>query len=583
MPFAIAIALIGLANQPNNTLVNIEKMQAHMTVLVSDKAEGRLTGSAGERYAGDYIAKQMKDMGLQPGGVNGTYFQEFPTSIGVKASETGNSLKITLPNGKTISATLGKDFNPVVGAKEDTKISGELLFVGEGRTDESRDDYKNLEVSGKIVVLLPAKPGERFNNSARTRIAKEKGAVGVLFFGPIEEKGSFPIMRVTRARGMGRDTGLGGVAISAGFFEKATGLRYATTRKSALEGKLSVIPNGTVAEIQTKTEPNPVTGRNVYGIIPGNDPVLKNQFIVLGAHFDHLGWGDVAAIDGTEKLHRGADDNGSGPSLILEIARYLKNEKTNRRSIMIQFYSGEELGLLGSAAFIKTPTINLDMITAMFNFDMVGNLTNNRIELSGTGTSPTFSELLVYKNGMDIVDVPRLRPDSDQFVFGNKGIPCLFFHTFLHERYHRDTDQMDKINFAGMAQVGALAIDYLTRIDKMDSMLAFKKGDAITERKPPASEGRTGSMGRRVKIGFIPEYSDSGPGVLLSGTSENSPAQKAGLKAGDRVIAWNGKALGSIEDLQEFMLTAVAGKEIELSVQRDGKEIKVKVIPEEPN
>ena len=581
MTIALALALIGLSTPQTGAMVSVEKMRAHLTVLTSDKAEGRLTGSVGERYAGDYLAKQLKEMGAAPAGVGGTYFQEFPANAGTRAG-AGNSLKIILANNKVVTATVGKDFNPVVGGKEDTPVKGEMIFVGEGKSDDTRDDYKNLDVTGKFVLLLPSKPGDRFNNSARARIAKEKGAIGVIFFGPIEEKDSAPLMRVTRARGIGRDSGIGAFSITSGLFEKATGMKYKDARSKALEGKPVSIGAGIRIELTTKTETNSVIGRNIIGMIPGNDPVLKNQYIVIGAHFDHLGWGDVAAVDGTEKLHRGADDNASGSSLILEIARYVLQEKKNRRTILVQFYSGEELGLLGAGAYVKNPTVNLDMVTAMFNFDMVGNLTNNRIELSGTSTSPTFADLLIYKNGMDIVDVPRLRPDSDQFVWGNKGIPCLFFHTFLHERYHRDTDTIDKVNIVGMAQVGGLAIDYLNRIDAMDSMLSFKKGDTLTERKPPAIPGSSSSgMGRKIRIGFIPDYTDSGPGILLTGVTDNSPAQKAGLKAGDRVKSWNSTALNTVEDLQEMMQGAVAGKEVELVVLRDGKELKIKVTPEE--
>lgn len=570
-----------VAADVSDATITSSALRSHVEYLASDKLEGRLTGTEGERLATAYAADFFKSLGLKPGGDKDTYFQEFPVSFGSTIGE-GSELIFTTSTGKEIKAKVGEEFSPVLGSIEKTPVEGGVVFAGEGRVEGERDDFASIDAKGKIVMLFPAAPRDNYNNSARARAAKEKGAVGVIFVGPTEE-GSSKLMLLTRQRGINRDLEIAAACITAELFEKVSGLKYADARKSAAGGYISSsFARGLKAKLTSETAPNNTTGRNVIAILPGNDEKLKDQYIVIGAHIDHVGWGQVGSMSGVEKIHNGADDNASGTSTVLELARYFASTKDNKRSIVFQLYSGEELGLLGSMYWTRNPTVDIKAVTAMINLDMVGRLREDKLTIDGIGTSPDWPALVdKLTGGLDIKKSNGPMSNSDHFSFFRAGIPVLFFHTDLHEHYHRHTDEVDTLNYEGMAKIANLVAEYVRAIDKMSEMVTYKNRNEEIKRTPPKKDDNENhSMGRRVRIGFIPEYGDSGPGVLLAGVSSDSPAQKAGLREGDRILEWDGKKIDSIEGLQEFMMSAQPGKAVTLTVERRGEKIKVTVTPE---
>jgi hypothetical protein len=559
--------------------IDATALQRHVEFLANHKLEGRMTGSPGEREATEYCASFFKEIGALPGGVGGTFFQEFPVSYG-GTKGPNSELRITLSNGTEIPV-LDSDWHAVYGSAENVAVSGQIAFAGEGVVTEQRDDFQGIDVAGKFVILFPAAPRQNPSNAVRAKAAEDKGAIGVIFAGPTED-GAHSVMRTTRQRGIGRDSRLVALAISADLFTKLSGLDYNETRAAAKSGKV-IAPRIAPPTINAKVEiqPNRVTGRNVIAVLPGTDPNLRNQHIVIGAHIDHVGWGDVGSLSGSEKIHYGADDNASGTALVLEIAKHFAQSKSNRRTLVFQLYSGEELGLIGSTFFTRNPTIALDSISAMINLDMVGNYADGKLEISGVGSSPSWPELVAsIKETAEIKTVDGVRPDSDQWPFANQGVPVLFLHTGLHPRYHRHTDTAEFIDYAGMQVVGNAAIEIIKRIDAMAGMPAFKRGQTIVDRKAPETDTTDRNMGRRVRVGLIPEYGDGGPGLLLSGVAENSPAQRAGLQGGDRIIMWGTSKIESIEDIQEIFTNSEAGKAVEVTILRDGKEMKLTVVPE---
>ncbi|MCW5947064.1 MAG: M28 family peptidase [Fimbriimonadales bacterium] len=559
--------------------IDATALQRHVEFLANPKLEGRMTGSPGEREATEYCANYFKEIGALPGGVGGTYFQDFPVTYG--GTKAPNSdLRIKLSDGSEL-AIADSDWSAVYGSAENQVATGSLVFAGEGVVSDQRDDFRGLDVGGKFVMLFPAAPRQNPSNAVRAKAAEDRGAVGVIFAGPTED-GSHSVMRTTRQRGIGRDSRLVALAVSADVFTKLLGLDYNEARTAAKSGKV-IAPKQTSASITAKIEiqPNRVTGRNVIAVLPGNDPNLRNQHIVIGAHIDHVGWGDVGSLSGSEKIHFGADDNASGTAMVLEIAKHFAKSKSNRRTLVFQLYSGEELGLIGSTFFTRNPTIALDSIAAMINLDMVGNYADGKLEISGVGSSPSWPALIdSVKETAEIKSVEGVRPDSDQWPFANQGVPVLFLHTGLHPRYHRHTDTAEFIDYAGMQIVGNTAIEIIKRIDAMAEMPAFKRGQTIVDRKAPATDTSDRNMGRRVRVGLIPEYGDGGPGLLLSGVADNSPAQRAGLQGGDRIIMWGTTKIESIEDIQEIFTNSEAGKAVEVTILRDGKEMKMTVVPE---
>jgi aminopeptidase YwaD len=584
MMYLVILGLcLGLADV-TSVVTTAEALRSHVKFLASAELEGRMTGSEGERKAGDYAKNWFTKYSLLPAGESGTYFQHFDATVGL-TNTADTSLVVHLSNGKTLEAKVGEDYNAVANTSAEAIKGASLVFVGEGIVNESRNDYANLDVTGKVVVVIPSADQRSASNRQKGQWAKEKGAIGIVFAGVLSgdvSKAPLPTMR----NGLRRDTEIVGGWISARFFEKISGLKYSEAKSQAQLGR--VMPgfaSGLKVDLQSGTEPNRVKGRSVMALLPGQDPTMKHQYIVLGAHMDHVGHGGTGSTSGNDSIHFGADDNASGTAAILELAKYFAENKTNKRTLVFQLYSGEELGLLGSTHFVRNPTIVLENVAAMLNFDMVGNLTNNRLLIDGVRSSPTWPGLLdKLGTGFDIVRDPRGQENvagrSDHAAFERQGIPVLFFWTGFHDRYHNEKDTWDLLNYEGQARIVTLAAQVIEEIDKSEKMPPFLRQGQVTDRTPKAPPVMGDSSGRRVRVGFIPEYADAGPGLLLAGVSEGSPAEKAGLRAGDRILKWGEQTIQSIEDLQEVLSIAEPGKPVQLVVRRDGKDLIVTVIPD---
>lgn len=561
--------------------ISAESLRKHVEYLASDALEGRFTGSPGERLAGDYAKKVFEEAGLLPGGEKGTFFQEFPVRFGIEISE-GSYLRFRR-GSETLEAKPGEEFVPVYNGDATNEVTAPVVFAGEGIVTDDRDDYAGVDAKGKIVIVFPS-ADRRQGNRAKARTAQEKGAVGILFAGSPAGAG---ILDLTGQNGILKTEGFLAAAISSQMFERVSGLNFERAREQALAGR--VVPgfaaNVTVT-LKTSTQPKTIIGRNIIGVLPGQDPTLRNQYVVIGAHIDHIGHGEVGALGRTEgdDIFNGADDNASGSAMVLELARYYSRTKSNSRTLVFQLYSGEEMGLLGSRHWVANPTVDLKAITAMINLDMVGNLVENKLIVDGIRSSPIWKDLVNRFGGgfaleFDPTGRRSIAGRSDHAAFESAGIPVLFFNTDEHERYHRANDHPDKLNYEGMERIGTLIINVLSVIDSMPGMVPFQDKDKIVERTPPEAAA---SGARRVRVGLIPNYSDPGPGLLLEGVSENSPAEKAGLRAGDRIIQWDDIKITTIEDLQFVFERAVPFQPATVTIIRDGKEMKLTVIPEPP-
>jgi len=348
----------------------------------------------------------------------------------------------------------------------------------------------------------------------------------------------------------------------------------------AADGKAFDVPNTSIKLI-TDVRPNAGFSRNVIGFLPGNDPALRDQIIVIGGHLDHIGHGDVGAMDRNNEIHNGADDNASGSAGVMELAEYYAATKKNRRSILFMLFGGEEEGLIGSFYFVKNPTVDLSKVTAMLNFDMIGRLKDNKLTVEGVVSSPLWPEWIDAQNteGLAVTKKPDATGASDHTGFFTAGIPVVFFFTNDHEDYHRSTDDWQKINYEGEVKVLRYARRMIDAIDSYDAKIPYQKTVTKTETTPPPTgAGRGGS---KVRIGLQPDYTYSGPGVMLTGVSEGTPAEKAGLKSGDIILAWNGKTVDTLEEMMEFFVTAKAGEAVKLTVQRGSEKKEITVIPEE--
>jgi hypothetical protein len=312
--------------------------------------------------------------------------------------------------------------------------------------------------------------------------------------------------------------------------------------------------------------------RNVVAILPGTSPALRGQVIVIGAHYDHLGLGGFGAMDpdSTGRVHNGADDNASGTAALLETARLLGGRRPARTIVFVAF-SGEELGTLGSSYFVQHPMPQpVDSIYAMLNMDMVGRLRGARLIALGAATARQFPALLDSLNTPPRFDL-RASGDgwgpSDHAVFFAARRPVLHFFTDLHDDYHRSTDDWDKINASGLAQVAQFVADLAWTLANRPGPLTF-----VDAPRPLASAG--GGSGYGAYLGTIPDMTGSGgaTGVRITGVRAGSPAEQAGLQAGDVITAIGGKTIANLFDMTDALRSHEAGDTVVIAVKRGGVE-----------
>jgi Zn-dependent M28 family amino/carboxypeptidase len=307
---------------------------------------------------------------------------------------------------------------------------------------------------------------------------------------------------------------------------------------------------------------------NVFAMLPGRDPALAHEYVVVGAHFDHLGTSTEGALDPDDKkgVRVGADDNASGTAAVLELARVFAAAPA-RRSIIFANFTGEELGLLGSAYFVEHLPIPVDSVDAMLNFDMVGRLKNDRLIVYGVSTAKEMLGVLDTANRAPQLKIAAQGDGfgpSDHSSFYAKNIPVLHFFTDLHDDYHRASDTPDKINAAGEARV----VDYAARVLRA---IADRPDRLTYVRTAAPSTTMNAREGSDVYLGSIPDMAGSDtPGLRLTGVRAGSPADVAGLKAGDVIVELGGAAVKDIYTYSDALYSHKPGDEVSIVVVRDG-------------
>lgn len=571
-------------NKIHNPLITAEEIKQDIYYLASDEMEGRFTGSPEERKAGDYIKNEFETYGLKPA-FDGKWFQEFPFVEKVELTKS-NSLVLDI-SGKKQNLKVGKDFTTVSYSAKG-KVKGDLVFAGYGISAPKLDydDYAGLDVKGKIVVVMRYHPEHDSSKSEFDRyasfrnkatVAKEKGAAAIILvngYAPANE--DYPLMDL-HYDGAPLMTDILVQSIKRSFVDqlfKSEGLNFSDYQKKIDSSKkpASFVFENDKASIQTEVKEITNKGRNVAGMIEGTDPVLKNEYIVVGAHYDHLGIDQLresSMYKGKEPMiHHGADDNASGTAGVLEIAeKFGSIQDRIKRSIIFVAFSGEELGILGSTYFTNNSPVPLDKIAAMLNMDMIGRLNDeNSLTIIGAGTSSEWKPLLTEKNkyGFKLGFNDSGSGGSDHQAFTNKNIPVLFFFTGTHSDYHKPSDTADKINNEGEARVVNYVYDVADDID-----LAAKRPDFVKVEEP----ANRGEMRTRVTVGTVPEFGYNGKGYKISGVTEGGPAAKAGLKAEDIIIKFGPKPVSNIYDFMYAIGDYKAGDKVDVTVLRDGKEV----------
>ena len=570
----------------NNPDITSNEIKSHIKYLASDELKGRFTGSEECYTAAEYIQKEFSNYGLVPL-FDDSYIQPFSFISGVELSGE-NYLEFNINNEKLILNISEEYVNASFSGN--VNVESNLVFAGYGLSTPSLnyDDYENIDVKDKIVLVLRYNPeydnphsqfDEYSSFRQKTTVAREKGASGIIFvngFYPKDDEDKLMDFKYDRASAV---TDIGAVHIKRNFADslfKSQGLDLAEYQKIMSDSlrPASFVFKNIKVKMKTSVKEIQNTSWNVAGYLEGNDPKLKYEYIVIGAHFDHLGMGEVGSLyRGDEpQIHNGADDNASGTTGVLELAEKFANEKDKlKRSIIFITFSGEELGLLGSAYFVENSPVPMATVSTMINMDMIGRL-NEKDELIvyGAGTSSGWKNLLDSANtyNFNLTFQDDGYGPSDHSSFYGKNIPVLFFFTGTHPDYHRPSDDTDKINTADEEKVIKYVYDIAFNIDT-----TVGKPDYVNV--PRKDTGR--ATGWKVYVGTIPDYAANVEGLKLSGVNEGSPAQKGGLQGGDIMISFGNRKISNIYDYVYALKEHVPGDVVEVIVKRNDEEVKLQV------
>lgn len=498
-----------------------------------------MTLSSGMLESSRYIASEMSRIGLKPGGSDG-YFDPFTVTVGQRPGKL-NTARFWGENF-SLPLSLGRDFTPVYGSKTQTLLTAPVVWL---------EDSKGVE--GKWVALPRTSTGEL------PRLRKE-GARGFVLVGQTQPNG-LELPLPTRTHGVSSSIDAPVLAITQSVWE-------------LVKPHLS----GLRLRASTDLQPNEGQARNVIGVLPGNDPILRDEVIIVGAHYDHLGYGEVGSRTGHPLPHLGADDNASGTGGVIALAETFARSKANRRTIIFQAYSGEELGLLGSRAWVAANSNTIARTHFMVNMDMIGRLRDSEgLTVFSVDTAAPFSQILasVQVPGLHLKPVLSTPGNSDHASFVAARVPSLFFNTGLHAEYHTEADVSATINFKGVGLVLEAVSQTILKVDALNGRLVFVG-------KPVQGGGDPGTS-RRVRVGFIPDMGAEDPrGLRLSGASPGSPAEVAGIKAGDILVAFDGKPIMDINDLQDALVGAKAGFTVKVKIIRGDVTLELDVTPSAP-
>ncbi len=572
-----------------NVQITPESIISHIRYLASDELKGRMSGTPGADKAAEYISLQFKKAGLKPLGDDHTYFQKFSFTKGIKLGGQ-NKLEFAIDHTKT-ELGLGKDFYPL-SFSSSGDVNGEVVFAGYGISapELDYDDYKGIYVRDKIVLVLRYTPEgynaeSPFYNYAALRYkamnARENGAKAIIFVTPYSQDEEEDLTSIGLDSSYS-DSGIQSLIIKR---EKAEEILLSTgTNLKKLEQNLadknnsSFLISKTKAAIKTELVEEKGESSNIIGLLEGSDPILKNEFIVIGAHYDHIGLGGRGSRsnnnDTLGSIHNGADDNASGVAGLIELSEFFSCRKGSlKKSLVFIAFSAEELGLIGASYYVDNPKVPLDKTVAMINMDMIGRLDQDKLTVFGVGSSPRWKGLVNEANTDFNFEISLNNSGftpSDQSVFFAKKIPVLHFFTGLHADYHTPGDDWEKINPLGERKVLDLISELIVELNSTQEKIAFSN----------VIEPKKGSTKFNVYLGTIPDYSNQVEGVKLMGVKEGSPADKAGILGEDTIIQFNGMAIKNIYDYVYALGKSKAGIPTSLVVLRNYKPLSLIIVPE---
>ena len=577
----------------------LARMKADLFYLAGEECEGRGLKTNGINKAADHVAAAFKAAGLKPA-AGDSYFQPF--AIKETYLEAGpHVLTFSGPGDAPLAGEFGKTFT-VTGLSGKGKIGGEVVFAGYGLAVEKKyDDFDGIDAKNKVVLILRQAPQARSKTntfltpeernthsslSAKITAAAKRGAAAVVFVNDLDMAGKDdPLVDFDYAKDDGKTGNLPVLHVKRTVVDRL--LAGSDKTLAGLEGEIdkdlkprSFAVKGWTANVETAIGVRDIPAKNVVGYLEGHGP-LASETVVLGAHYDHLGRGEKGTKDlGSSAIHYGADDNASGTTALIELARRYGSAKPNREGRRLVFiaFSGEERGLFGSLHYCDKPLFPLKDTVAMLNMDMVGRVRpdektgKERIVVGGVGSAKNFEKLLDDTNvkfGFQIDKSKSGTGPSDHTSFYMAKVPVYFFFSREHPEYHTPKDKPDTINLAGVAKVTDM-------VEQMTTAIATEKD------RPEYVPGMHGSMSggpTGPKLGLMPSYNEGSDGMEVSGIVPGGAAEAAGLKKGDVIKAIDGKPVKNVQDYMKVMAGTKRGEPVEIKIERDGKPMTVKASP----
>jgi Zn-dependent M28 family amino/carboxypeptidase len=556
------------------------KTRSYVETLASERFAGREAGSTGERQAGDYIAAQLARLGAKPLPGRPDVFLSFDFTAGSR--DGGSQLMIGNQRFAVPDDVVALSFS------DDASVSAPVVFAGYGivvpeAQNFGYDSYATLDVKDKAVVVLRYFPedADKETKSILARYsdlrykalaARQRGAKALLVVTGPRSPNAGQTVPITF------DTALAGSGIPAASISgKAAAVLFGSRSLESVQKELdSGNPHaagfaleGVTVELATKLVREKRTARNVIAYLPATSPVtsVDKPWIVIGAHYDHLGLGrngnSLASGADAGKPHVGADDNASGSAAVLAVADALARRPVRRRHLAIALWSAEELGLIGSNAFVNAPPIPVNEIAAYLNFDMVGRMQDNKLAVQATGSSSTWASLIERANvaaGFNLTLQPDPYQPTDVATFNQASVPSLNFTTGAHLDYHKPSDTADKINYEDLDRIAEFAAAIAARLMESQPAPQFVKVEQSSQ-----TVNRTGV---RVFTGTVPDYAADAKGLLLGGVIGGGPAEQAGLQKGDVIIEIAGQTIANIYDYTYALELLKIGESVKVVYMR---------------
>jgi len=555
--------------------------------LASDDLSGRLAGSSGAEKAAAYISGKFKEYGLEPG-EGQSFLQDFKFVAGIDLGTPNYFATKSSPGDRVQEYRLQIDYMPKAFSMNG-KFEGKGVFAGYGISAPELDhqDYQGIDIKDRFVFVFRYgpdgnEPHGKFSRYYPLRYkalaAREKGAKALVFIDDSEDFAKSSLSKLQFDAEFA-DSGIAVLAVSQRsareIFQKG-GLDLESLRtRSRSEKGIAAELNGVEFTFDCALQKITKSTTNVVGVLNGREMAHSRELVVIGAHYDHLGLGEFASLSETQgkEIHNGADDNASGTSGLLEVARVLAKRRTElRRRVVFLAFGAEEEGLIGSKFYVNHPLFPLEKTVAMLNMDMIGRMKNSRLIIGGSGSSPLWKDLLHRLNETAQFDL-KFQDDgfgpSDHSSFYGKDIPVLFFFTGVHTDYHRPSDDWDKINIEGEARILGLVAEMVMELSRFETRPTFSKVKAPSSEMQPGGEWRA-------YLGTIPDYGEEVEGVKLSGVREGSPAAKAGLQGNDVIIEFAGVKIKNVYDYTYVLQEHKPGDVVEIVVLRSGQSITLK-------